>query len=209
MERSYNGWTASPNPKDFGGISPLVVAGESFAPGVRNGDVWTVLHYVAEQMHVRVEPITQADWHQADDWGFAYRVNRNANNLSCHASGTAIDYNATRHPNGRRGTFSLAQVAEISKILSEVDNVVRWGGGFTGVPDEMHFEICKDEAAVKATAERLESGEVALSDSDVNRVAQRVWELSVKNGFGDLVKAIQILNGVELRLAELQKKVGK
>ena len=29
---SYNGWTASANPADFGGIAPLVIAGESSPP---------------------------------------------------------------------------------------------------------------------------------------------------------------------------------
>jgi peptidoglycan hydrolase-like protein with peptidoglycan-binding domain len=156
MPTSYNGWPASPNPADFGGLTPLVVAGESFAPGVRSGDVHTVLEYVARQLHERVEPVVRNDWHQADDWGFAYRANRNdPNSLSCHASATAIDYNATRHPNGRRGTFTLSQVAEIRRILAEVDGCVRWGGAFTGVPDEMHFEIIKNAADVERTADRL------------------------------------------------------
>ena len=59
-EYSYNGWPASKNPADFGGLEKLVVAGESFMPGVRAGDVATVLRYVAEQMHRRVEPVVAA-----------------------------------------------------------------------------------------------------------------------------------------------------
>lgn len=154
METSYNGWPASERPADLG-IVPLVVAGESFAPGVRRGDVHTVLGYVAAQMHARVEPIVRSDWHAADDWGWNYRTNRNANNLSCHASGTAIDYNATRHPNGKSGTFTLAQVREIRRILSEVGGVVRWGGDFSGTKDEMHFEISKPATDVAKVATRL------------------------------------------------------
>lgn len=155
MAYSYNGWLASRNPADFGGLEKLVVAGEDFAPGVRAGDVHTVLQYVASELHARVEPVVRDDWHQADDWGYNYRNNTNANNLSCHASGTAFDYNATRHPNRKRGTFTPAQVKEIRKILAEVDDVVRWGGDFSGTPDEMHFEICKDARAVSAVAARL------------------------------------------------------
>jgi hypothetical protein len=154
-EYSYNGWLASKNAADFGGLEKLVVAGESFAPGVRAGDVHTVLEYVATQLHLRVEPVVRDDWHQADDWGYSYRRNRNANNLSCHSSGTAFDYNATRHPNGKANTFSYIQVKEIRKILVEVDNVVKWGGDFSGTKDEMHFEICKDQAAVARVAARL------------------------------------------------------
>ena len=34
-------------------------------------------------------------------WGYEFRANvNNPSQLSCHASGTAIDYNANRHPNG-------------------------------------------------------------------------------------------------------------
>jgi hypothetical protein len=159
---SYNGWLASPTPAVFGGLAPLVVAGESFAPGVRAGDVRTVLGYVAEQLHLRVEPVVRAEWHQADDWGFSFRPNRNANNLSCHASGTAFDYNATRHPNGKRGTFTPAQVAEIKAILAEVRHAVQWGGawGPGSTPDEMHFEIAVSPAQLAVIAADIRAGRI-------------------------------------------------
>jgi hypothetical protein len=155
-EYSYNGWLASKNPDDFGGLEPLVVAGEPFSPGVRAGDVATVLRYVAEQMHRRVEPVYKPGFHEADDWGYSYRANvNNPSTLSCHSSGTAIDYNATRHPNGKRGTFSAAQVNHIHAILDEVERVVRWGGDFSGTPDEMHLEINANASAVARVAARL------------------------------------------------------
>lgn len=155
-EYSYNGWPASRNPKDFGGLEKVVVAGESFMPGVRAGDVATVLRYLAEQMHRRVEPIYASGWHDADDWGYSYRPNvNNPRVLSCHSSATAIDYNSTRHPNGKRGTFSKAQVAGIRAILNEVERSVRWGGDFTGTPDEMHFEIIANQSTLARVAARL------------------------------------------------------
>jgi hypothetical protein len=213
MEKSYNGWTASRNPRDFGGIAPLIVAGEAFAPGVRSGDVWTVLHYVAEQVNARVEPLHKPGWHDADEWGFCYRQNRNAANLSCHASATAIDVNSERHPNGRRGTFSNVQAMNIHKILSEVEHVVRWGGDFTGTADEMHFEICDSAAAVKRVADRLRAGNkvqeeyVPLTPQDIDRIADAVWTKVRDNGFGDKVGPIQILNGVEIRGKDVQDKM--
>lgn len=218
METSYNGWTASANPADFGGLTKLIVAGEEFAPGVRAGDVHTVLEYVFQQMHARVEPVIAKGWHEADDWGFSYRTNRNANNLSCHASGTAGDYNATRHPNNKSGTFTPGQVVEIRKILAEVDNVVAWGGDFTGTKDEMHFEISGTVVAVKRVAERLRARktteeDVALTNDDIEKIAKRaadlVWQQAQTNGFGDKVGPIQILNGVETRLKDIQDKVNK
>src|SRR4051812_39134525 len=102
MATSYNGWEASSNP-DRIGIVPLIVNGVSFAPGCKSGPVHTVLAHVAHRLMTEVEKAGEGCW------GYAYSRNRNANNLSCHASGTAIDFNAPRHPNGKRGTFSDAQ----------------------------------------------------------------------------------------------------
>lgn len=182
MEYSYNGWLASRNPADFGGLEPLIVAGESFSPGVRRGDVHAVLMMVAQKLHERVEPVVKPEWHQADDWGYSYRLNRNANNLSCHASGTAFDYNATRHPNGRRGTFSAAQVREIRQILLEVNGCVRWGGDFSGVVDEMHFEILGSMQTVARIAGMLRNSIPAAS-------TDRTLTAGMKND--GLVKRVQ------------------
>jgi len=149
MPSSYNGWPASPDRAALN-ITPLVIAGEPFAPGVRGGDVHTVLGYVAQQVHNRVESVSAG--HSADDWGYAYRANtNNPSQLSCHASGTAIDYNATQHPNGRGGTWSASEKAEILRILAEVNNVVRVLWGY----DEMHFEICGNMAQVAAAAAKV------------------------------------------------------
>ena len=157
MPTTDNGWPASPTLR----IRPLVVAGEPFTPGVLDDDaVYTVLRYVAEQLHARVEPIVRSDWHQADDWGFYYKPNaNNPSQLSRHSGGIAFDYNATRHPNGvpTSRTFTPAQIAEVHKILDEVENVVRWGGDYNGTPDAMHFEIDAGPIAVAAVAAKLNS----------------------------------------------------
>lgn len=137
---SYNGWPANSDPNAIN-VEPFGDAyGLPFPGGVRNGDVKTVLGYVAIQLHERVEACVYG-W----DWGYSYRQNvNNPNTLSCHASGTAIDYNAPNHPNGARGTFTNEQVATIRDILVEVGGAVQWGGDYTGTTDEMHFEIIVD-----------------------------------------------------------------
>lgn len=147
METSYNGWEASRSPDKIG-VVPLVVNGVSFPAGCKSGPVHTVLAYVAYRLMTEVEKAGEGCW------GYAYRANRNANNLSCHASGTAIDFNAPKHPNGKRGTFTPKQVAAIERIL-DAAGVVVWGGHFSGTPDEMHFEIRGTPAEVGAAAERL------------------------------------------------------
>lgn len=146
MTTSYNGWQASENRAAIG-VKPLVVEGVGFPGGVKAGDVATVLGHVAAQIHLRVEKLVDG-W----CWGHNYRKNRNSNNLSCHSSGTAIDVNAPRHPNGKRGTFKADQVKTIRAILAEVAPVVRWGGDFSGTPDEMHFEIVGNAAQVARVA---------------------------------------------------------
>ena len=169
MERSQNGWSADPHLS----IVPLVVNGVAFAPGVRSGDVHTVLEYVAQQLHARVEPVIDPGC-----WGFYYRANRNdPNSLSNHSSGTAIDYNAPKHPNGVATvkTWTLRQRGEIRKILAEVDGVVRWGGDYKFTPDAMHFEINADGASVAAVAQKIRAGhlgdDMPLTDADVQKVA--------------------------------------
>jgi hypothetical protein len=208
MATSQNGWSASPNLR----IRPLVVAGESFAPGIRDDlDVYEVLQYVAEQLHERVEPIVRPGWHQADDWGWYYRANANdSNSLSNHSSGTAIDYNATRHPNGvpTSRTFTRAQIDEVHQILAEVDHVVRWGGDYTHTVDAMHFEINDDAAAVAQVARHLRTQErrrtsgptrveqflaggprydLALLDDAVTKGGRRGLVETVRDGIDDQV----------------------
>jgi hypothetical protein len=207
MSTSYNGWSASPSLA----TRPLVVAGESFVPGVRdNDDVYTVLRYVSEQVHKRVEPIVRSDWHQMDDWGYNYRASTgNAYALSCHASGTAIDYNATRHPYGVRGTFTAAQISEVHRILDEV-RVVEWGNDWN-LPDGMHFEIDGSYAEVAAAAERIRQnqGEPPMADSDV--ILQKLKELDnkVERGNEQNSRIINKLNKSREREVVMQEELAE
>lgn len=146
MAVSQNGYTA--NNRDY--IATYTVPGTSVRLPIRKGDVSVVLLYVAEQFHKRVEPLTDG-W----NWGYAERPVRGGVSLSNHASGTAIDLNAPKHPLGKRNTFSAAQVRVLRQILAEVGGVVRWGGDYVSRADDMHFEIIAGSAAVAAVANRL------------------------------------------------------
>ena len=135
---SYNGWpgiTSAGDPR-LTVIEP--VPGRKFR--VRAGDVATVFDWLIRRFHNEVEPIDQG---QLDDWSYAYRAVREGSSLSNHASGTAIDLNATKHPFNTRATsnFSSSQIASIRRILADarVDglDVLRWLDGH----DPMHFEI--------------------------------------------------------------------
>lgn len=142
---SQNGWTAN----DRGVIGSYALPGGKIA--VRAGDVSVVLLWVANRFHEQVERL---EW--PGNWGYAERPIRGSTTvLSNHASGTAIDLNAPRHPLGVRGTFSPSQVAAIRRILAAANGAVRWGGDYTGRVDEMHFEINAGAAAVRAAADRF------------------------------------------------------
>lgn len=82
-----------------------------------------------------------------DDWPYAYRPVRGYSTWSNHASGTAIDLNATDHPLGKAGTFTDAEVQIIHRMLRArfvpkggTIPVIRWGGDYRNRKDEMHFE---------------------------------------------------------------------
>lgn len=157
MVSSYNGWTASKSRSAIG-VGKFVVNGVEFVGGVKQGPVAEVLGYVMAQFDKRVEKLKNPGC-----WGHNFRPNRNANNLSCHSSGTAVDANAPKHPNGRYPTFTARQITEIRHILAEVDHVVRWGGDFHGTKDTMHFEIVGNLAAVQRVAKKIQAHHAAAA----------------------------------------------
>ena len=148
--RSQNGWPVNP---------PLVtrdVPGTNVRLRVAEGPAGDVLIHVASQVSARVEDISMdSDAGERDDWAYAHRNVRGSEAVSNHASGTAIDLNATRHVLGARDTFTPTQMQEIRNIMAEYDGVVRWGGDYRGRADEMHFEIVGSQAEVQAVADRL------------------------------------------------------
>ena len=144
MLTSYNGWPASKDQDEIGVKSYLV-------PGTMRklrcaSAVAPLLIGFAAEFHSLIEPIDDGTY---DDWGFAYRDVRGVpGKLSNHASGTAIDLNATRHLLGKVGTFDSAKVPMLRALAHKYG--LTWGGDYKNRKDEMHFEISID--AVKAAA---------------------------------------------------------
>ncbi|MCL1871823.1 MAG: M15 family metallopeptidase [Promicromonosporaceae bacterium] len=118
------------------------------------GPVAAVFDYLARRIDAEVEHIDPAT-----SWGWNDRnIRGSSTTRSNHASGTAVDFNAPRHPRGARGTFTPAQAATIRAIVRSLDGVVRWGGDYTvGPVDEMHYELVGTPAQVAALAARLTS----------------------------------------------------
>lgn len=139
---SQNGYPA--NNREL--VSSRLIPGTSRKVTVRNGPAGDLLLWVAGEFDRQVEDI---DAGQLDDWGYAERQIIGGAELSNHASGTAIDLNAPKHPLGVANTFSVKQRAAIHAILARAQGCVRWGGDYSGRVDEMHFEIVKNEAACR------------------------------------------------------------
>lgn len=144
MSTSQNGWPVRTSSAD---LTPLPWVTGRVVPG----DVYAVFDYLCRRFHREVEPIDPKS-----SWGYAYRAVRGqTSGFSNHASGTAIDLNAPRHPLGRSGTFTPQQATAIRRILADLNGVVRWGGNYSGRKDEMHFEINAPAAAVQKVAAML------------------------------------------------------
>src|SRR5690606_27065942 len=153
MAVSQNGWGAAYQVGNTVRDVPPLTKLSWITGSVRSGDVWTVLNEVARRFNNEVEKINPAE-----SWGYAPRpIRGSSTTLSNHASGTAVDFNAPRHPLGAVNTFSAAQRTAIRRIMSDLGGVVRWGGDYTGRKDEMHFEINASAAAVKKVSDKIRS----------------------------------------------------
>ena len=165
MAESQNGWRVLTSPPPA-----VTVPGTDVRLTIRSGDVSVVLLEVARRFHQEVEAITGG---VRDDWGWAYRpIIGQSSGFSNHASATAIDLNATKHPRGVEGTFTTTKKRAVRRILGDlVDerigrSVVRWGEDFTTTVDGMHFEINADAAAVARVATRIRDEDDDMKATD-------------------------------------------
>lgn len=155
MSKSQNGYPAL-NGRVTGPLPRLRVwriPGADRTLTLRDGSTGFLLIHLAMWFDKKVEDIDAGIW---DEWGYAYRPVRGFAALSNHASGTAMDLNATQHPLGEDETFSKA---EERLILDRVEHFyggcIRWGGEYRGRKDEMHFEIDRGIGACERKARAL------------------------------------------------------
>lgn len=142
MEHSYNGWPASKDKSQINIVDLRVTINRvvyAFPGGCKGGDVHTIFTHFLMRYHAEVESLGRG---HSDEWGFCYRPNKNnPDEISCHGSGTAIDVNASEHPNGKARTLTSAQVVRLRRLLDFYEGVIKWGGDFQHTKDEMHYEI--------------------------------------------------------------------
>jgi hypothetical protein len=109
-------------------------------------------------------------WHETVEellwpgcWGWANRPIRGGTTPSNHASGTAWDLSAPRHPQGVpiAKTFTPAQLEQITRLEARYFGVLRWGGRWPGKSvDGMHWEGAPGVTveAVRALTRELAGG---------------------------------------------------
>ena len=169
MRISQNGWPASKDPEEIQIVSKRV-PGTGLKLRVAQ-PVAPLLIAFARDFHKQVERINEG---QLDDWGYAYRDIRGATTLSNHASGTAIDLNATQHPLGAEGTFTDEQARTIRRLCRKYG--LRWGGDYRNRKDEMHFEVVMNATQVQNLIRTLgleKDGDEETKETDQDGEAAR------------------------------------
>lgn len=158
MATSQNGWTVITS-----GTSEKLVAIPKIAGRVRKGDVAAIFTDLVEYFDKNIEDVDRGK----DEWGYAFRsIRGQSSGYSNHASGTAIDLNATRHPLGVRNTFTDAQEKKIRAMLTErYLGKIRWGGDYQNRADEMHFEVNGSAADMKKVVAHLKALDSSPSSS--------------------------------------------
>lgn len=152
MPHSQNGYPAN----DINQTTVYDVPGSERDLRLRKGPAGALLAAFAAAFDADVEDI---DAGQPDDWSYAERPIRGGTELSNHASGTAIDLNALRHPLGVTGTFRPEQIKALRKLLSRFGYAIRWGGDYQGRKDEMHFEVVVNEDRCRKILAKVQSRE--------------------------------------------------
>jgi hypothetical protein len=148
-EKSQNGWVASKDPNEIK-IKSFAIAGTNIKVRCQE-TAGIILAAFAGEFHAKVESLDDG---ALDDWGYAYRpVRGQTTGLSNHASGTALDLNATKHPLGKQDTFTIIQKMTLQELVKKYG--LRWGGNYNTRKDEMHIEIIETLDQVKTRIKKL------------------------------------------------------
>ena len=132
---SQNGWPASDSPSDIGIVALSLKLRNGTKTVQVSSKVADVFREIIEWWDENIEPVETLG-------GYNYREIRGyegSGTLSNHASGTAIDVNASKHGLGKTGTVTTTQAAMLTAKAATLG--LRWGGAYRGRKDEMHFEV--------------------------------------------------------------------
>lgn len=166
MATSQNGWTTiAGNDLDKSNIPGTSVTP---VPGLRPGDVATVLLHVGKLFNERVDRL-----YNPGCWGWNVPIAIPGSDvISNHGSGTAIDLNAPSFPWKLR-RMTPEQREACRQIVRDLNGVVAWGGDYTTHVDEMHFEIVGNEQEVAEAAKKIKGG-IVMDFADAKKAVQMV-----------------------------------
>lgn len=188
MPNSINGWEVLDNPP---WSDPRLA--KKPVPGVPNRsltlrrEVLPLFLALAKDYHDTIEPIDQGE---LDDWSYSYRDARFSTSWSDHASGTAIDLNASKE--GWLGMNNYSWWANPSRhkaaqAIKDRYEVVMWGGSkdFGGdyyngsTVDWMHWAIKPGVtvAQVQDVIRKLGIDENGVRRGNDDRVDRRIAKL--------------------------------
>jgi hypothetical protein len=172
MATSQNGWTVITSEQ----VAPLEVRGVAYVPGVRRS-LLPLFTDLCERLADIEAPMSPGCW----GWN-SRPIRGQTSGYSNHASGTAVDHNAPRHPRGsvQHAGYSADQVTAIHELLKRYDGVIRWGGDYRRVPfDPMHFEVVGTAEQVSRVIERLRAKE-GLNVAEVKDILDKLERVETK-----------------------------
>jgi hypothetical protein len=185
MQTSQNGWPAGT--QQDADVTGFAVPGTKVVLPL-NVDAGPSLVAFAADYHKHVQPLDPASC-----WGWADRnIRGSSTTISNHASGTAMDLNAAKHPLATPdlATFTAQQVATIHQLLTERAGFIRWGGDYHGRVDSMHFEINADPTVfdrwtgnVGDPSPILHLGSIGPKVADVQRALNKLGNHLVVDGY--------------------------
>lgn len=169
---------------------------DDFYIPLRNDDCGFILANFVNRFDKEVE-----DLGRTETFGYNKRRISGSDDWSNHASATAVDCNSAQHPSGATGTFTPSEERKLEELLSDFDDVIKWGGTYRYAKDEMHFEIDKtyDEVHLLARVirkkntvilERLQPGKRNIDVYLVKRALDKrdLYDGTMTNYFGVALK---------------------
>lgn len=175
MSTSQNGWPVFDSTDD---LVKFTVSGVEFYAA--SHDVAYLGHDWISWFDKDIESLNLAVsvFPHHDDWSWSKRLVKGSSTIiSNHASATAWDLNATRHPRGVKGTYGRVKRLKMRLRLRRYRDpltgvsVLRLGEFYThALVDGMHVEINADREAVARVVKMLKEKAVEAKD---------VWELDI------------------------------
>ena len=165
VELSQNGWAVIPA---YGDPRLETLPQVMGSKNVLGGPVHDLFARLATLYQERVEPIARED-----SWGYSPRpITGNSKVWSNHASGTAVDFNASKYPM-YRAHMSEAKIARCRALVAHFEGLLRWGGDYPRQSiDQMHWEIAK--GVTSARIKQFLRKELGMPPGMVSPVSGRV-----------------------------------